>query len=193
MLLLFHATCVCIFLPHVALIIFILQLLILTTFASSITPFLVPSITTSSARCVLKLPTTFLTPPLIPTLQLSPTASDDVDDLEVYIYGLIEEGAWDEGVDAEKAKKMIDDTFNQVSVLDSMSGINTEKVSIDDFDSLDSCESALFDLAVEVIGLVMAHLGLSGRIGKKAASAIFNKAGENLLKKTKRIAKERFQ
>lgn len=112
------------------------------------------------------------------------------------VYKLIDELAL-EGEDAGEAKKLIESVLSsseQTSVTVGEMAIAT--LSEDEEEGtkiLSTCDDALFDLTLDIVGLLMTLVGLPSKIGKRAAKVIAKKARKKLTKEVKRIAKQYFR
>jgi hypothetical protein len=111
------------------------------------------------------------------------------------IYRLVDELAW-EGVDLDKAKKLLETeilkpphTLGEDMAIAAIE-LQDEEISMKVFDP---CAEALFDVTVDLIGLVLAIVGVPGKIGKKVAKTLAKKAGKKLNKEVRRIIKDYFQ
>lgn len=110
------------------------------------------------------------------------------------IEALVDENAWDDGVDKEKAKKLLAEAYEELTVIavtdTSVTDVRGEEnVGI----AWSSCDDAAFWLTVDVAALFVSLLGLPGGITKKAAKKIAQKAGKKLSKEVTKIAKKYFQ
>lgn len=112
------------------------------------------------------------------------------------IYRLIDELAW-EGVDPDEAKKLLKteilktpDTSLGEDMAIAAIELQEMEVSMKLFDP---CAEALFDVTVDLIGLVMAIVGVPGHIGKKVAKTLAKKARKRLNREVKRIIRDYFQ
>lgn len=112
------------------------------------------------------------------------------------IFKLIDELAW-EGADTADAKKLVESALSSPELSTATVGEmaiaayqSEEEVTTMSFTS---CEDAVFDLSIDMIGLVMTLAGVPSKIGKRAAKKIAKKARKRLTKEVIRIAKKYFR
>lgn len=127
-------------------------------------------------------------------MALLPTDEGFVNNSKSDIFKLIDELAW-EGADAAEAKKLLESTLSSPEV--STTTVGEMAIAADQSEdasvSLNSCEAALVDLTIDIIGLILTIAGLPSTIGKKAGKAIVKKAQKRLTKEARRIATQYFR
>jgi hypothetical protein len=111
------------------------------------------------------------------------------------IFKLIDELAW-EGADTADAKKLVESALSSPELSTATVGemaiaaYQSEEVTTMSFTS---CEDAVFELTIDIIGLIMTLAGVPSKIGKRAAKKIAKKARKRLTKEVIRIAKKYFR